>query len=268
VLTGLGLVIAFLGAMLLDILAEVSLPALVVGNLLIAAAAHEFFAMARSAGTAPLAGIGIPAAVLAFNLPWLPVYGKVPAPYAALAAALVAAAFLGVACRKSRHNALLDLAVTAFGAIYVGLLGGYLVQAHVQADGARLVLYLVAVAKVADIGGYLTGKFIGRHKLAPGISPNKTIEGSLGGLVLSVAVAVWFAVVLPWQTPLVWRLVFGVSVNAAAQFGDLAESIIKRSCNVKDSAVFLPKVCGALDLIDSVLISAPVGFYLLLLVAQ
>jgi phosphatidate cytidylyltransferase len=60
-----------------------------------------------------------------------------------------------------------------------------------------------------------------------------------------------------------WKILFALLVNVAAQFGDLAESVLKRSCNVKDSAVVLPRVCGALDLIDSILLSAPVGFYLI-----
>jgi len=218
--------------------------------------------MARAGGTAPMVGVGVAAAVAAFNLPWLLPDAAAPAAAPGMIAALITAGFVGLAIRKSRPNALNDLAVTLLGALYVGLMGGYLVQAHVLAGG-RLVFYIVAVAKMADIGGYLTGKFLGRHKLAPGISPNKTIEGSLGGLALSIAVAVGFAFVLPpLETTLAWQILFAVVVNAASQFGDLAESMIKRSCEVKDSAVFLPKVCGALDLIDSVLISAPVGYYL------
>jgi phosphatidate cytidylyltransferase len=155
--------------------------------------------------------------------------------------------------------------MTVFGVVYVGLLGSYLVQIHLPEHGAKLEMYFVAVAKAADIGGYLTGKLLGKRKLAPTISPKKTIEGSAGGIGLSLIVAFSLSFLLPPDPSFSagWKVLFAVLVNFASQFGDLAESMVKRSCDVKDSAVFLPKVCGALDLIDSVLISAPVAFYLI-----
>lgn len=250
--------------MLLDILADAPAPVLVVGTFLIGAAAYEFYVMCGKAGFAPFALPGALAAALAFNLPWLKEYhlGN-DYGFGALLALLVILAFFGLICRKSRPNALVDVAVTVFGAVYIGLLSAYLVEIHLPEFGAKLVIYFIAVAKAADIGGYLTGKLAGKHKLAPNISPNKTIEGAIGGMMLSVIVAFALSFLLPGGFSPAWKVLFAVLVNIAAQFGDIAESILKRSCGVKDSAVFLPKVCGALDLIDSVLISAPVAFYLI-----
>jgi len=238
-------------------------PALLIGTFLVAAAAYEFFVMSKGAQTAPFTAPGVAAAVLAFNLPWLMSRDAGMDVQGALLAALAIAVFVSLAFRKSRANALADVAVTVFGAVYIGLLGGYLVHMHLLESGAGFLVYFVAVAKASDIGGYLTGKFAGQRKLAPGMSPNKTVEGSAGGLLLSVALAFGLSFLLPGPFSPWWKVLFAVLVSLAAQFGDLAESMIKRSCGVKDSAVFLPKVCGALDLIDSVLLSAPVGFYLI-----
>ena len=258
--------------MLADILVGWSFPAGMIGSLLIAAAAHEFYVMSRGAGASPFTLLGVIATVLAFNLPWVqmqfPLLMAVMGPWChvGLLAALAIVAFIGVGLRfgKSTPNAVADVAVTIFGAFYVGVLASYVVSIHsVFNFGPKLVLFFVAVSKAADIGGYLTGKLIGRHKLSPTISPNKTIEGSAGGMVLSLIVAFLLTPLLPWALSLPWTIAFAVLVNVASQFGDLAESMLKRGCGVKDSAVILPKVCGALDLIDSILISAPVAFYLI-----
>jgi len=263
VLTGLALLAAFTAAMLIDVLTQAAWPALVVGTLLIAAAVHEFFVMARKIGAAPFTLPGVIAGALAFNLPWIMKYHPYDYDVGTLLAALAIVAFAGVVCRKSRQNAPTDVAVTIFGVVYIGLLSSYLVQIHLPENGAKLVIYFVAVAKSADIGGYLTGKFVGRHKLAPKISPKKTLEGSAGGILLSIVAAFALSSLLPGPFSPSWKILFALLVNIAAQFGDLTESVMKRSCNVKDSAVILPKVCGALDLIDSILLSAPVGCYLI-----
>jgi len=261
------LIALFLGAMLVDILLNQSAPAGIVGTALIGAAAHEFYVMTRSGGARPSTFWGVLASVAAFNLPWMAEGLENWTLDTGLLAALLLVAFIGVGRRFGREkpDAVRDVAVTLFGAFYVGVLGGYIVRIHsLSAEyGAIFVLYFVAVSKTADIGGYLSGKFLGRHKLAPAVSPNKTVEGSLGGLALSLVAAFVLAGLLPWRLSLPWTIAFAVLVNAASQFGDLAESMLKRGCNVKDSAVILPKVCGALDLIDSILISAPVGFYLI-----
>ena len=268
VLTGLCLIALFLGAILTDILAGLSYPAGIVGTLLIAAAAHEFYAMVRTAGGAPFVLPGVLAAAVAFNVPLLSEHFVWLNGSDGVLWVLAFAAFvgLGLRFRDSKPNALGDAAVTVFGAAYIGVFGSFIVAIHTLDQGAKLVLFFVAVSKAADIGGYLSGKFFGRHKLSPAISPNKTIEGSLGGMALSLAAAFGFRAAMPsLALPAAWTLLFAVVVNATSQFGDLAESMLKRSCGVKDSAVVLPKVCGALDLIDSILLSAPAAYYLIAL---
>jgi phosphatidate cytidylyltransferase len=135
-----------------------------------------------------------------------------------------------------------------------------------------LAIWVIAVAKFTDVGGYLVGSMIGRHKLAPSISPGKTWEGVVGGLLLSALVAflpVHFAQeYFPlWLTPLrAVCLAFPIGIAAIAS--DLSESAFKRRAGVKDSGRCIPGIGGALDLADSLLLAGPVAYYLFLLVQR
>lgn len=132
-------------------------------------------------------------------------------------------------------------------------------------------LYVVLVCKGGDIGGYLVGSFLGKHKLIPHISAGKTVEGALGSLAASCALAM----VLP---PLIFEFreprlelgltqAFGVGIilNLTTQIGDLVESLLKRRCGVKDSSALLPAHGGVLDLIDSLLYSFPAFLMIVIL---
>ena len=136
-----------------------------------------------------------------------------------------------------------------------------------QGNGEGLVIWVIAVAKFTDVGGYLVGSAIGRHKLAPSISPGKTWEGVMGGLMLAMVVSLgiyrflpnW----LPWWFLQIHALWLPIPIGIAAIISDLSESAIKRRAGVKDSGNCIPGIGGALDLADSLLLSAPVAFYLL-----
>jgi phosphatidate cytidylyltransferase len=123
-----------------------------------------------------------------------------------------------------------------------------------------LVIFLAA-AKFTDIGAYFTGSFIGKHKMIPWLSPGKSWEGLVGGL----ATAAGISVLLAWlllegdQPPLRMWAIFGPVVGLAGQFGDLCESLLKRAAGAKDSGALVPEFGGVLDMLDSVLLSAPVA---------
>ncbi|MFY9343083.1 MAG: phosphatidate cytidylyltransferase [Planctomycetota bacterium] len=128
------------------------------------------------------------------------------------------------------------------------------------------VLFVVLVCKGGDIGGYCLGRLLGRHKLIPHISPGKTVEGALGSLLASVALAVglrgWLlapAVELSLPT----ALATGVLLNFTTQTGDLIESLLKRRCGAKDSSTLMPAHGGVLDLVDSLLFSFCAWFLVL-----
>ncbi len=154
---------------------------------------------------------------------------------------------------------------TLFGVIYVGLLGAVAVLATQWTDPAhfervfsperRWVLVLLAGVWSFDTGAYLVGRAIGRRPFMPWISPKKTLEGVLGGCIAATA-AVALVLLALSDNPLE-ALVLGPLLGAAAQAGDLAESLLKRAAGVKDSGAFLPGHGGILDRIDSILFAAP-----------
>jgi phosphatidate cytidylyltransferase len=157
---------------------------------------------------------------------------------------------------------------TVLAVAYVGLLGSFLVQIRwleSPYQGLVPLAALVATAKGADMGAYFAGRAAGRHKLWPRLSPNKTIEGAIGGLILAVifALIVFGLTRLLFQTSVLsWPAVigFGVLVGGAAQLGDLMESMIKRDCERKDSSATLPGFGGVLDVLDSLLFAGPVAY--------
>jgi phosphatidate cytidylyltransferase len=125
------------------------------------------------------------------------------------------------------------------------------------------------VTKFSDMGAYVTGSLIGKHPLVPHISPKKTWEGFFGALAFSIAGGCGLLALMPGQLSLLTQrdaVVLGLVLGFAAIIGDLAESIIKRSCDVKDSGRFLPGIGGALDLIDSILFTAPLMYFYLRLI--
>ena len=126
-----------------------------------------------------------------------------------------------------------------------------------------VTMFLVCV-KSCDIGAYFTGKTFGRHPWVPTISPKKTWEGFLGGLLVGTMVASLFSV-FSGIIPIGISVVFGLVVSISGQLGDLLESMLKRDAGRKDSAHLIPEFGGVLDLIDSVIVAAPFGYLVLLM---
>jgi len=129
-----------------------------------------------------------------------------------------------------------------------------------------LCLWIVAVAKFCDTGALLTGMAIGRHKMSPQISPKKTWEGAIGGVLISMgigALVAWLArsEMPPHMTPLVAALI-AMPIAILGIVADLVESVLKRRANIKDSGRTIPGIGGMFDLSDSLILAAPVGYYL------
>jgi len=150
---------------------------------------------------------------------------------------------------------------TLFGFLYVWFLGAHFFP--LRGMGMGYVLALVATTKLGDSGAYFVGTRWGRHRLAPRTSPNKTIEGAIGGLASSILCAVLADLVLGLDGGVGFWVAFGLVVGVAAQLGDLVESAIKRAAGAKDSGQLLPALGGVLDLVDSPLMGAPVALWLL-----
>jgi len=220
----------------------------------------------------------------------------------AVLACAFAGTVLGVLPRHDFKGALSDVAATWAIIIYAGYLPSFALQLRCHPflhgpDGAWLILIVLAVVKVSDIGAFFVGSAIGKHKLIPRISPKKSIEGAVGGILCSVTVALLFWWSFDWARPellvpapeaaaageaaaervpllrtitqlfhaltLTQVIIFGVVMSISGQLGDLLESAFKRAAGAKDSAHILPAFGGVLDIIDSPVLAAPVAWFLL-----
>ncbi len=172
--------------------------------------------------------------------------------------------------QKLNPQGIETMAVTLFGLMYVAWLGNFITRINFATEGGRYwVMLLVVVTKFTDMGAYLVGSSIGRHKMIPRISPKKTWEGTVGG----IAFAIGGAFVCRWVMPVemagltnLHAVSIGLLLGAAAVVGDLAESLIKREAGVKDSSNILPGHGGALDMLDSFLFTAPLLYVYMRLV--
>lgn len=154
-----------------------------------------------------------------------------------------------------------DMAVALFGPLYIGLTLSTLVSTRALPSGEWLIVFIALVTWASDIGAYYAGTLWGRHPLAPSISPKKSIEGLVGGLVLAMTVALLTQVWLVPQLTMLHALVLGVLMTGTGLVGDLCESAIKRAVGVKDSGGILPGHGGMLDRLDSLLFTAPTFYY-------
>ena len=130
-------------------------------------------------------------------------------------------------------------------------------------EGSVLVAFLFFIIKGGDIGAYLFGSWIGRHSLIPHISPKKSVEGLLGGVMTSGILSLLFYDILPFDISIFRLACLGMLLGLLGQCGDLSESIIKRYCGVKDSGKALPGLGGCLDLVDSILLTTPLFYFYL-----
>ena len=155
-----------------------------------------------------------------------------------------------------------DLTASVFALVYLPMLGVFVALMLSMPDGARRALLFVVLTVSSDVGGYFAGILIGRHPMAPVISPKKTWEGLAGSTAACLAAG---AIALPLLLHgHVWQgLILGVAAVAAATLGDLVESMIKRDLEIKDMGSVFPGHGGALDRIDSLLVMAPVAWLLL-----
>ena len=171
------------------------------------------------------------------------------------------------------------MAYTLFGLLYILWLFNFMTKivylmprsSTGAVTGQFYCLYLIAITKFSDMGAYLTGMAIGRHPLIPHISPKKTWEGFFGALAFSLLASIGLYKLMPGHLSVLTSthaVILGLLLGFAAVIGDLAESIIKRSTGAKDSGNFLPGIGGALDLIDSLLFTAPLLFFYLRLVIR
>jgi phosphatidate cytidylyltransferase len=157
-----------------------------------------------------------------------------------------------------------EIAASFMGSAYLGVLLSYLISIRrLTADGFLLILLVLLLTWACDIGAYCCGRLWGKHPLWPAVSPKKTWEGAIGGVLLTVAAALVCRLI--WQSfPLYFMMLLGVALSLSVQLGDLVESAVKRQAGVKDSGHIIPGHGGVLDRFDSLLFSAPAAYLLMI----
>lgn len=203
-----------------------------------------------------LAGVGL----AGFTLILTHAHFAFTSPELLIGGLLVALATLSVSASAAEHR-WNDTLVILLGLLYVGFPLSTVVSTRALQGGEWLVLFLAVVTWASDTGAYYAGTLWGKHPLLPSISPKKTVEGVLGGLILAVGVALlaqqWFALQLSVSD----ALILGVLLTLVGLIGDLFESFLKRRTGVKDSGGILPGHGGMLDRLDSLLFTAPTFYY-------
>jgi len=163
--------------------------------------------------------------------------------------------------RHANEVVLSQIATTFFTIVYTGLMLSFLGLLRDLPHGAAWLLLVLACTFGADTGAYLVGRSIGRHKLAPHVSPGKTIEGLIGGMGMSVVAALLCRLLIPGDIQVRDCFWVGLAVGLIGPLGDLSESMLKRSVGVKDSGNLIPGHGGLLDRIDALLFTAPFVYY-------
>ncbi len=212
-----------------------------------------------------------PGTAWAASFPLLAALGRGPGPLFAVGVPLALVLFTPGALRlRPEHGPATALSATVFGGAYPGALLSFAVLLREMGDGRweglAIVFFPLLVVWVGDTAAYFVGRSLGRRPLAPQISPRKTWEGALAGLVGSVLCAAAYAPVAraagaPFSVA--WAAALGGAVGVFGQMGDLFESVLKRDCGVKDSSGLFPGHGGALDRVDALLFAFPVTYLLL-----
>jgi phosphatidate cytidylyltransferase len=176
---------------------------------------------------------------------------------------------------KDRKDALLHVAVEFFSVCYIAVPLSFMLailypisETGTSWDGRWWFVYLILVTKVTDVGAYFVGRLWGRVKLAPSLSPKKTVEGAVAGLICAVIFSVLMSLISDFTSsklfhlPLPAAIILGFCIGIMGQIGDLAESLLKRDAETKDSNA-LPGFGGVLDMVDSLILTAPIVYFYL-----
>lgn len=244
--------------------------------LLAAATQYELYGLLEKCEMRPFRKLGVALGVLflaaAYLLPQYSATVFLYKKFDGLALVLVIIALTALVPKVPNRTA--TVVATTFGFIYVPYLFHYFFRIldldaiHDQTTGLFLVFWVVVVVKFTDIGAYLIGTIIGKHKMAPKISPGKTWEGTFGGLLVSALVSAGYVALFAGQLPVTLNpftaAFLALPIALVSVASDLLESVIKRQAGVKDSGKTIPGIGGAFDLTDSLILSVPVAYGLLL----
>ncbi|MFB0518900.1 MAG: phosphatidate cytidylyltransferase [Acidobacteriota bacterium] len=221
----------------------------------------EFYRIAEKNGQSPNRWAGyLFTALILFSF-----YNPIIPKMAVIVSMVVAVPIIYLLSVRDFRQALGGISVTIFGVFTIGFLLGYEVAIRLikggGVQGDNLLIFLLIVIAWGDVGCYAVGRFIGKHRIFPRISPNKTLEGCVGGIAFNLMAAFGIKGFLFKELSHLSCLLLIILLGVFSQIGDLCESIYKRGSGVKDSSRFLPGHGGALDRVDSLLFSGPIFYY-------
>lgn len=179
---------------------------------------------------------------------------------------LVAMAYHTIRCGQGCRTPASDFAITVSGLMYIGWLGSYLVSLRTLPNGMWWTMLAIPAIAIGDTGAYFVGRHFGKHKLAPHVSPNKTVEGLFGGIATTILGGVLLALIWGTRTDFLgWQqgLVIGAVLGVLSPLGDLGESMIKRQFGVKDSGTIFSAHGGMMDRMDSWIWGGVISYYLI-----
>ncbi len=225
-------------------------------------ASFEFFnlTLPHHVSSSPVFGVvltcGFAAAILFFN--------QTADVFLFAGSVVVMSCFLFYLFRKQEMQiSLKQIAYTMMGVFYIGVLFSFCGLVRKLPQGIMWIYLLFMSTFLADTGAYIMGHWMGKHKLAPMISPGKTIEGFIGGVLTSVLVT-WGVQLIFWPTVASFKVILiGLVAGFIGPLGDLSESLIKRGVNIKDSGTLIPGHGGVLDRVDALLFTAPIVYYMI-----
>ena len=246
------------------------LPLAVLVMLLVSAGYLELSRLSAGVGVSISRFSGMVCAIMVGTLPFwrqtLSGGGPASLPYVVLAAALLIL-FADQIIHHGTDGAIRRVGVGLLAICYLGVCGAVILDIRMQFGVHAFVLFLLVV-KATDIGAYFTGSAIGRHKMSPRLSPGKSWEGLIGGLIFAAVVAIGFVSVMEqwgsgWRIGFAAAACFAVVVGLFGQVADLCESTLKRDAGLKDAGTSAGPFGGILDMLDSPLLSAPVAYIIL-----
>lgn len=235
---------------------------------MVSLALHEFYDLCKLKGYTPLEKLGIGAGIAYLISLTLTFHETALSGIPALILLFSFLIFFLVLFNQPQSS-VSTLGTTIFGFVYLViplsciLRINYFYPNEALGDGRLWLAYVFIISKITDIGGYFFGKCYGKTKLAPTVSPKKTIEGSLGGTLAALIASILFSILFPIYHLSLWQSIWlGLLISILAQLGDLSESLLKRDAGVKDSS-HLPGLGGMLDIVDSLVFTLPFMYLML-----
>ena len=243
----------------------------------------EFFRMAEFTGIKPATKTTLFACLIIIISTYLEVIGRLDREIYNSFLPICSVVICTWLLLQPKSGKISDIAASIFGLFYLGFLPSYWIklrgvqtaltnstegsvslESFSNSSGLSLTLISCLLIVASDIGSYFIGKSFGKTPLSP-ISPSKTIEGLIGGIICSILMATSFAFLLNWQNPFLIGILYGILVSLMALVGDLIESMMKRDAKLKDSGTFLPGHGGILDRIDSYIFTPSVIYYIIII---